>query len=529
MNEFINLNVSKKIITVLDELNINTPTPIQEGSIPLLIEGNDVIGQAQTGTGKTFAYGIPLVERINEFSKYPTALVMCPTRELSLQVSKEISKLIKNTKIKLAVIYGGEAYEKQFKALKNKPNIIIGTPGRIIDHLNRGTLDLSHIDYLVLDEADEMLKMGFKDDMELILSKLDTHQTALFSATMPPFIKQISKKYMLNPKTVAIETKTLTADKIRQLLFYVKKEQKNDLLLRVLDYYNFKSLMIFANTKAMVDAINLYLQSHGFKCDALHGDLKQSSRDKVMQSFRDGFLNILIATDVAARGIDVKDVEAIINYDIPNEQEVYVHRIGRTGRAGAKGLAITFATTRQANSIRDLESYTKSKMEVASVPSSKDIATKFQKNIFEKIVAGVSEENHDYDNLLAKLAKETTDPTPIIISLLKMLDNKREYGVVDNVSVKNSKSQAKEYTSKYANVLINVGSSSGIRPNMLVNYLHDELKIHREHFGKISVEKDKTYFEIKNEGLKYLKALNGKKFNGKKLSYQMVRSMPRKR
>ena len=262
MNEFLNLNINENIVDALTQIDILKPTPIQEMSIPHLLEGKDVIGQAQTGTGKTFAYAIPLLEKLDFNSKRIQALVMCPTRELSLQVSKEIKKLAsKINKIKVATIYGGESYEKQFKSLSQKPQVIIGTPGRIIDHLNRGTISFDAVNYLVLDEADEMLKMGFQEDMETILSKMtEDRQTALFSATLPPTIKAISKNYMESPIMVKVEQKTLTVEAIDQYFYYVKKEQKKDLLIRLLDYYNFKSVMIFANTKAMVDELVLFLQ-----------------------------------------------------------------------------------------------------------------------------------------------------------------------------------------------------------------------------------------------------------------------------
>ena len=544
MESFLELNINEKIIKSLEENQIFIPTPIQEKSIPLLLEGNDVIGQAQTGTGKTFAYSIPLLERINPMDKNVQALIMCPTRELSLQVSKEVNKLAKHMKIKTATIYGGESYEKQFKALNNRPSIIIGTPGRIIDHLNRGTLSFNNVNYLVLDEADEMLKMGFQEDMETILKNMPLdRQTALFSATLPPFIKQISRKYMKNPESVTIEAKTLTVEKIQQYLYYVKKEQKKDLLIRVLDYYQFNCVMIFANTKAMVDELVLFLQENQFKADGLHGDLKQSNRDRVMQSFRLNSIEILIATDVAARGIDVSGIDAIINYDLPQENEVYVHRIGRTGRAGNSGVAITFATTRQANSVDALEKFTKSKLNRVTVPTAKEIELRHQKNLFEKITNDLDKEyeNHKYDNLLNQLSKKTTDPTPIIIRLLDMLDKKqsREYNSIDTVAPKNELKKSndsknkkninvKNEKTKFAYVVINIGSSSNVRPNQLVNYLHDNLRIHREHFGKIIIHKDKTYLEVNELAVKYFKDLNGKSLNGIKLTYQKARSLPKK-
>lgn len=553
MNEFTNLKINDAIIDALNLIEINAPTPIQEQSIPILLEGKDVIGQAQTGTGKTFAYAIPLIEKLDYTNKNIQALVMCPTRELSLQVSKEIDKLAsKLTKIKTATIYGGESYEKQFRALRAKPQVIIGTPGRIIDHLEKGTISFEHVSYLVLDEADEMLKMGFQEDMEKILKNMPTErQTALFSATMPPFIKNVAKKYMIAPEMVKIERKTLTVDSIDQQFYYVKKEQKKDLLVRILDYNQFKSVMIFANTKAMVDELVLYLQQNHFSVDGLHGDLKQMVRDRVMQSFRLASIDILIATDVAARGIDIDGIEAIINFDLPLDNEVYVHRIGRTGRAGRRGTAISLATTRQASHIAQIEAFTKSSMRKMTIPTEEEIEVKNQTKLLDKIINSISmnEGNHKYDNLLIELAKKTTDPTPIIVALLQMVDQneQREYLPIESVSPKSKSGDYKTRSrqtstsnrtdrdknrsrgvNNYAYIEINLGSEDKMRPNQMVNFLHDELNVHREHFGKIVIEKNKSYIELNETALRYFKDLRSKNYNGKKLSYKQISSLPRK-
>ncbi len=543
MNEFIKLNISEALIDALNKIDILTPTPIQEKSIPLLLEGKDVIGQAQTGTGKTFAYSIPLIENIEEAAKEIQALVLCPTRELSLQVSKEIDKLASNLKkIKIATIYGGESYEKQFKALKNKPQIVIGTPGRIIDQMNRGNLDFSKIKYLVLDEADEMLKMGFQEDLETILKTMPLErQTALFSATLPPFIKNVSKKYMIHPEFVKIENKTLTVEAIEQQVYYVKKDQKKDLLVRLLDYYQFKSVMIFSNTKAMVDELVLYLQAQGFSADGLHGDLKQSSRDRVMQSFRTASVDILIATDVAARGIDIDGIEAIFNFDIPNENEIYVHRIGRTARAGASGIAITLATTRSKNRIRELEAYIKNKINVMPIPTVKEIQVHQQKNLYARICEGIEKniDNHTYDSLIMKLSKMNTDPMPLLITLLDMVnkDIHREYPEIEAVYLKPAKSTGTKKASsaksfgkvkKFSVIEVNIGEIDKVRPNQLVVFFHDELKIHREHFGKIVIQKKYSYLEVNSDALKYFKDLNRKKWNGRTIHYKVVETLPKK-
>ena len=532
MKDFLNMKIDAAISSALEEMNIVKPTPIQEEAIPHLLVGKDVIGQAQTGTGKTFAYAIPMLEKIDVSSLVIQALVMCPTRELSLQVCKEIEKLAKNLKVKVAAIYGGESYDKQFKALAKRPQIIIGTPGRIIDHIERGTLKLKNVSYLVLDEADEMLKMGFEQDMETILKEVPKErQTSLFSATLPSWVRMASTKYMIQPVTIRIENKTLTVDRIKEVLYYVKKEQKKDLLLRVLDFYQLSSVMIFANTKAMVDELVLYLQERHFNVDGLHGDLKQMSRDRVMQSFRLGSIGIMIATDVAARGIDIDDIEAIINFDIPQENEIYVHRIGRTGRAGKTGLAITLATTRQKKRIEEIEMYTKSKFDVAEIPTPKQIQTRYQKNITERILNGLEDaaNNHTFDNLLLDLSRKTTDPTPIIIRLLELLgeNEKRVYTPIDTVRPR-VKPDVNRPVSNWVYVSLNVGSKENVRPNQLVNYLHDTITIHREHIGKIVIQKEATYLEVHYQALKYFKELYKKKYMGKPISYKQVRALPKR-
>lgn len=540
MNDFEKLNVRKDIIDCLNKENILVPTPIQEKAIPLLKEGFDCIGQAQTGTGKTFAYAIPLIEGIDPKEHDPKALVLTPTRELGIQVSNEIGKLLLSNKdIKYACIYGGESYDKQRIALSKKPQIIIGTPGRIIDQMERGNLKFNQIRYLVLDEADEMLKMGFQEDLEKILSSMPKdRQTALFSTTIPPFIKNVVKNYMNDPKWVKIESKTLTVEAIDQQLYYCKKDSKKDLLIRLLDYNQFHQIMIFCNTKSMVDELVIFLQTQGFRAEGLHGDLKQISRDKVMQSFRNNTIDILIATDVAARGIDIDGIDAVINFDVPNENELYVHRIGRTARAGTSGTAITISTIRNKGRISDLERYTKSKIRVCEIPTPKEIQKSYQKKLYLKIMDAIDKniDNHEYDNLLMKLARGNSDPMPLLNALVSMIDeNKgRQYPeiVVQSVKENRSKKDSKEKNKKDSNktfsiIEINVGQKDGVRPNQMVVYFHDEFKIHREHFGKIIIENKRSFIEVHNEALRFLRNFKGKKFMGRSLNIKIVDSFPR--
>ena len=552
MKDFRSFNISNETIEALENENIFEPTPIQEGSIPLFLEGYDLIGQAQTGTGKTFAYSIPLLERLDKDTKNVEALILCPTRELSIQVSNEILKLIqKNKKIKIATIYGGQSYEKQFKDLKMNPQIVIGTPGRIIDMMEKKKLSFKNIKYLILDEADEMLKMGFQDDLEKILSEMpESRQTALFSATLPPFIKNITKKYMHDPKMVKIEAKTLTVEAIDEKVYFCKRDSKKDLLIRLLDYNQFNCVMIFANTKAMVDELVLFLQKEGFRCDGIHGDLKQNMRDRVMNSFRSSNVDILVATDVAARGIDIDGIDCVINFDVPNENELYVHRIGRTARAGQDGVAITIATSKTKGRIIDIENYTKRKIKREEIPSIKDINTTLNKKLYLTILDNIEKfkDIHEYDSLITKLARINSDPVPLLNALLKMIDyNKREYKEIEvlryNDSKKdNKKSRNKDDKSKnnktknsksnndkkFIIIETNIGDDDKVKPNQLVNFFHDEYMIHREHFGKIVITKNKTYFEVKKEALRFFKQTK-KKFNNKTLTFKEIDVLPKKK
>jgi len=391
--------------------------------------------------------------------------------------------------------------------------------------------------------------MGFQEDLEKILSEMpEDRQTGLFSATMPAFIKNITKKYMHEPKVVKIEAKTLTVEAIDEKVYFCKRDSKKDLLIRLLDYNQFKCVMIFANTKAMVDELVLFLQKEGFRCDGIHGDLKQNMRDRVMQSFRTSNVDILVATDVAARGIDIDGIDCVINFDVPNENELYVHRIGRTARAGMTGTAITIATSHSKGRISDIENYTKRKIKREEIPSIKDINTTLNKKLYLTILDNVEKykDIHDYDALISKLARINSDPVPVLNALLKMIDfNKREYKEIEimryndnkdknkkdkdkksKFSDKNNKKDSKEKS--FVIIETNIGEDDKVRPNQLVNFFHDEYMIHREHFGKIVITKNKTYFEVKKEALRFF-SQSKKKFNNKKLTFKEINTLPKKK
>ena len=365
-----------RIMRAIAEMGFEQPSPIQAQSIPIAVEGKDMIGQARTGTGKTASFGIPMLQRINPKDKNLQAIVLCPTRELAIQSANEIRKLAKFLHgIKVLPIYGGQEISKQIRSLKGGVQIVIGTPGRVMDHLRRHTLKPQTVDIVVLDEADEMLNMGFREDIETILGQLpEERQTMLFSATMPKPILEIAKRYLHEPEIVKVIQKELTVPKIEQYYYEVNPRKKNEVLSRLLDMYYPSLSLVFCNTKRKVDELVADLKGRGYFAEGLHGDMKQSQRDRVMNGFRNGRTDILVATDVAARGIDVDDVEAVFNYDVPQDDEYYVHRIGRTGRAGREGRAFTLVVGKEIYKLKDIQRYCKTKIRRQPIPSVNDVA-----------------------------------------------------------------------------------------------------------------------------------------------------------
>ena len=365
-----------RIMRAIAEMGFEQPSPIQAQSIPIAVEGKDMIGQARTGTGKTASFGIPMLQRINPKDKNLQAIVLCPTRELAIQSANEIRKLAKFLHgIKVLPIYGGQEISKQIRSLKGGVQIVIGTQGRVMDHLRRHTLKPQTVDIVVLDEADEMLNMGFREDIETILGQLpEERQTMLFSATMPKPILEIAKRYLHEPEIVKVIQKELTVPKIEQYYYEVNPRKKNEVLSRLLDMYDPSLSLVFCNTKRKVDELVADLKGRGYFAEGLHGDMKQSQRDRVMNGFRNGRTDILVATDVAARGIDVDDVEAVFNYDVPQDDEYYVHRIGRTGRAGREGRAFTLVVGKEIYKLKDIQRYCKTKIRRQPIPSVNDVA-----------------------------------------------------------------------------------------------------------------------------------------------------------
>ena len=375
-NNFEQLGLSKETLKSIETMGFETPTAIQAGCIPLILAGHDVIGHSQTGTGKTMAFGLPAVDLVNENSTSVQALILCPTRELAVQAASEIARSAeKKQGVKVVPIYGGASIDGQIRQLKKGAQIVIGTPGRVMDHMRRRTLKLDELKLMVLDEADEMLNMGFREDIETILKDVpEERTTVLFSATMSKEIISITKNYQNNAKLIKAVGSNLTVSGIEQQFVSTKNITRIDALTRLLEYHRPKLSLVFCNTKKMVDELVDELNLAEVKAAALHGDMRQSGRDRVMNAFRDGSIKMLVATDVAARGIDVDDIELVINFDIPIDDEYYVHRIGRTGRAGRKGLAVTFVNgKKQQKRINEIQQYTKCEILETPIPKEEDI------------------------------------------------------------------------------------------------------------------------------------------------------------
>ncbi|GAA4397004.1 hypothetical protein GCM10023187_05760 [Nibrella viscosa] len=420
---FADLNISEDILRAVTDMGFVSPSPIQAEAIPPILEGRDVIGQAQTGTGKTAAFGIPALELIDPTDKRVQVLVLCPTRELALQVADEVKKLAKYKRgIKVESIYGGDSIERQIRALKSGVHIVIGTPGRVMDHMERNTLKLDHVKMMILDEADEMLDMGFREDIESILEDMpDERQTILFSATMSKPIMTITQRFQNDPVLVKVVKKELTNQNIEQVYFEVKPKAKVEVMSRLIDMYDLKLLLVFCNTKKKVDEIVEDLQLRGYQAEGLHGDLRQAQRNNVMSKFRSGVTSILVATDVAARGIDVEDVDAVINFDIPLDEEYYVHRIGRTGRAGKSGRAFSLVSRDEKYRFREIQNYTKVKVEKGVIPSFEDIVGLRKARFIEQLremIAG-SEDLNLYEDMLTTLHHAGFTTEQIVAALVK--------------------------------------------------------------------------------------------------------------
>lgn len=539
---FNELNLSREVLQAIEEMGFVNPSEVQEGTIPKILDGHDLLAQAQTGTGKTASFGIPMIEKIQD-NNYETlqALVLVPTRELARQVSEELKKLSKHkTFIRVLAIYGGADMGKQLRELKKGASIVVGTPGRVMDHMKRKTLDLSSLKFLVLDEADEMFDMGFRDDMKTIIEKTnDDRQTLFFSATFDNEIKEFSKLYQNNPKKVIIEKKELTAEKIKQYYLELNRNMKTEILNRLILIHKPKKSIIFCNTKRMVENLEEEIAQKGYKVDSLHGDMRQSSRDNVMKKFRKGTIDVLIATDVAARGLDVSDIDIVFNYDLPQQAEYYVHRIGRTARAGKKGLSFSFVTSRDYPKFREIEKYANIKMERIDLPTKGDLERESMENLFDRVSKNIlkAEDNVEYSEVLNKLLAQGHSLYDISASLLKMVNessknrkitelDKVDFGKKFEMNRTNraDKSNRKTKTTKEMKkikgpkIFINKGKRDGIDSREIIRLIEKHTNVSPGEIGRINIMPNFTFVEIPKNMIKdAIKDLDGKNIKGKTL------------
>ncbi|MYL36124.1 DEAD/DEAH box helicase [Pontibacillus yanchengensis] len=427
MTTFNSLGLSKSVLKSVLEMGFEEATPIQEQTIPIAMDGRDVIGQAQTGTGKTAAFGIPMIEKINQDLKKTQGLVIAPTRELAMQVATELNKLGQYKGVRVLPVYGGSDMGRQIRELKNQPQIVVATPGRLLDHVRRKTINLSNIHTTVLDEADEMLNMGFIEDIKAILNAIPLQrQTLLFSATMPKEIHEIATKMMKKPETVKLKSKQMTVDKIDQFFVEVNEGKKFDTLTRLLDIHVPDLAIVFGRTKKRVDELTDGLSARGFRAEGIHGDLTQGKRMSVLKKFKRGGVEVLVATDVAARGLDISGVTHVYNFDIPQDPESYVHRIGRTGRAGNEGHAVSFITPREMAHLHLIEKTTGTKIQRLPIPSSDEAHKGQQKIVVDKMMQSIESEDLDAYYAQANELLAQHDSATVIAAALKMLTKERK-------------------------------------------------------------------------------------------------------
>lgn len=531
---FADLQIHPAVLQAVTDVGYESPSPIQAATIPAMLAGSDVVGLAQTGTGKTAAFAIPILSKIDTSSRTTQALVLAPTRELALQVAEAFSRYGAHLHVNVLPIYGGSAYGPQLAGLKRGAQVVVGTPGRVIDHLEKGSLDLSHLDYLVLDEADEMLQMGFAEDVERILEGTPEYkQVALFSATMPGAIRKITTKYLHDPVQVKVDSKTATADNITQRYIQVAGPRKMDALTRLLEVETFEAMIVFVRTKQATEEVAEKLRARGFSASAINGDIAQAVRERTIAALKDGSIDILVATDVAARGLDVERISHVVNYDIPHDPESYVHRIGRTGRAGRSGTALLFVSPRERHLLNSIERVTRQKLVESQLPSVDDVnaqrVEKFRDSItralgspqielFRKLIEGYERDNDvpmaDVAAALALLSRDgeeflMTEPPP---------EKRRERP--DRPDRPDRK--PRERRTDLATYRIAVGKRHKVAPGAIVGAIANEGGLNRSDFGHITIKVDHSLVELP----KKLSAETMKKLASTRIQGQLIHLEP---
>ncbi|MGN1137362.1 MAG: DEAD/DEAH box helicase [Oscillospiraceae bacterium] len=524
---FSELNLCDEILKAVEDMGFTEATEIQSKAIPIMLEGHDLVGKSNTGTGKTAAFGIPAIQSIEKGEKKGVqVLILCPTRELAMQACDEIRKFSAYMPwVKACAVYGGASMDRQIMELKRGANIVVGTPGRIMDHIGRKTLKLDNLRTIILDEADEMLNMGFREDIETILQFVpEERQTVLFSATMPPAIMAITDEYQNDPVLIKVESKARTVDSIEQCYFEVPMGRKTDALRMLLTAYEPKLSMVFCNTKKMVDELTETLVSKGFKAAGLHGDMKQQSRTQVLNAFKSGRLNILIATDVAARGIDVDDVDAVFNYDLPQDNEYYIHRIGRTGRAGKSGHAYTIISGRkQFYELRDISKFIKTDIVRKDLPTREEVLLKKSAHVTDKISSAVAEGKYDeylpqVEQLISSgMTAENIAAALLGMKLSKELKNVPEF--IEPVARETKNGKGGRTRTATVKLEISTGRRNKVAPNFILGALVDATGMPGKSFGKIDIFDKFTTVEVPEADKEHiLDSMTGTKINGQKIT-----------
>ncbi|MFA7011222.1 MAG: DEAD/DEAH box helicase, partial [Bacilli bacterium] len=504
MKKFEELMINPLLIKGIEKMKFEAMTEIQEKVIPTALEMQDIIAQAPTGTGKTVAYALPILNKIDITTEVIQTIVIAPTRELAVQITKEINTVAYYLKdVKAVAIYGGESIDRQITALKKRPQIIVATPGRLMDHMERRTVRLDNVTTVILDEADEMLNMGFKEDIDYILTniKLD-HQTMLFSATISKEIERIATRFLNKPITIRIAASELTVPTISQKMIEVKEKDKVEIIARLIDINDYKLVMVFCNTKRMVDEVTSQLLLRGFMTEALHGDMKQMQRDRVMNRFRGGLINILVASDVAARGLDIDDVDVVVNYDVPTDEEYYVHRIGRTGRAKKLGLSVTLVTRSEKNRLKSIANYTKAVITPMNIPSLEKVIEVRMKRVLNKALEAAKEAN-EYQKVLTKnlndLEVSGIDKEELLRGLVFLHMNTNEGNVEIEEIREEISSRQKQRDQKVSRVFISVGRRDKIKVYDLTDWIVSHTNMTNAEIDAIDIHDNFSFFEVPTE------------------------------
>lgn len=533
-NLFENLDLSKELKKALNDMEFVEMTAIQSQSIPAMIADNDIVAQAPTGTGKTCSFGIPVVENTDTSERNVTSLILAPTRELALQIANELIRLTKYKKsIRIAVVYGGQNIDRQILALKRKPQIIVATPGRLMDHMRRKTIRLDHLKTLVLDEADEMLDMGFREDIDEILQSVpEERQTVLFSATMSREILDITKKYLKDPVKIKTTKSEVTVSSVKQYYLEVSPDNKTDVLARLIDVNDFKLSMVFCNTKKKVDELAHDLTVRGYNAMGLHGDMKQSQRDRVMREFKNGNIETLIATDVAARGIDIKDIDVVFNYDLPDDMEYYVHRIGRTGRANREGVSYSLVSRREMYRLHEIMRYTKAKIKLMTIPNVAEITNVRIQQTLNGILDVLSHQKLDtYEQAILDFVENTDDAYTILNIAAAFLARDSDTGelkeIEENFSSDRRRGNSRSGNPNATRMFINVGRLDRVNVNTMRKLLNDA-NITDEEIYDIDIMEKFSFIEIDNSKVDdVFVALNGIMMNGRRVNTEISNTKKR--